>query len=154
MLDLETLLNNYAAGPQRLRSAVAGLNESDWDAQPISGTWSIRQVVCHIADFEPVNADRMKRVIAEDNPTLPGADQNGFAARLGYADRNVTEELQLIELTVSQMLRVLQNCDIEDFQRTGVHSEDGPMTLESLLERTTNHIPHHISFIDKKRKLL
>jgi hypothetical protein len=35
-----------------------------------------------------------------------------------------------------------------------VHSEAGPLTLETLLERVTAHIPHHLSFIDEKVRLL
>ena len=37
------------------------------------------------------------------------------------------------------------------FERTGNHSEDGPISLELLLQRITNHIPHHIAFIEEKR---
>lgn len=151
MVEIETLLKNYAAGPALLRQSFAGLTDDQFDATPIEGKWSIRQVVCHIADFEPVNAVRMKRIIAEDNPTMFGSDENDFAAKLCYSHRDIEEDMTLIELTVSQMLKVLQNCDIEDFQRTGVHSEDGPMTLESMLERTINHIPHHVAFVDEKR---
>jgi len=31
-----------------------------------------------------------------------------------------------------------------------VHTEDGPVTLETLLERIVIHIPHHLSFIEAK----
>ena len=51
------------------------------DATPIPGTWTTRQVICHIADFEPVYADRMKRALAEDQPTVFGGDPDAFAAR-------------------------------------------------------------------------
>ena len=49
---------------------------------PESG--SIRQVVCHVTDFEIVSADRVKRVLAEDNPTMFGGDPDAFAAALAY----------------------------------------------------------------------
>lgn len=45
---------------------------------------------------------------------------------------------------------ILQSCDADAFQRTGVHSLDGSMTLLTLLERITAHIPHHIAFIEEK----
>jgi hypothetical protein len=154
MLEIETLLENYANGPGLLRNSFTGLTSTELDATPIPGKWSIRQVVCHIADFEPVNATRMKRIIAEDNPTLLGSDENHFAARLAYSQRDIEEDMVIIELTVSQMLKILKHCDIEDFQRTGVHSEAGPMTLEAMLERTINHIPHHVAFINEKRTAL
>ena len=56
------LIVQYLAGPQLIRQAVFGMTDEQLDAAPIAGKWSTRQVVCHIADFEPVYADRMKRI--------------------------------------------------------------------------------------------
>ena len=92
----------------------------------------------------------MKRVLVEDNPTMFGGDPDVFAAGLHYEHRNVDEELELIALVRKQMARILRHSDVEDFQRTGVHSESGPLTLETLLERITSHIPHHVKFIHDK----
>lgn len=153
-MNIETLLENYLEGPQLLREAVAGLSDVQLDAHPIPETWSVREVVCHIADFEPVFSDRMKRVLTEDNPLLPSGDQDAYAAVLAYAHRDIETELQIIELTRRQLATVLRHSDPEDFQRTGVHAEDGPTTLESLLERITRHIPHHLPFIRQKREAL
>ena len=96
----------------------------------------------------------MKRVIAENQATFFGGDPDTFAARLAYAHRDVAEELQLIAMTRSQMARILRTLPLEDFQRIGNHSEDGPMTLETLIRRITDHIPHHIRFIEEKRRAL
>ena len=60
------------------------------------------------------------------------------------------DELDLISIVRRQMAVILRSTDIEDFQRTGVHSEAGPLTLETLLERITRHIPHHLKFIEAK----
>jgi len=90
-MSYEELIEQYAAGPGILRAAVAGMRAEQFDARPISGKWSTREVICHVADFEPIYADRMKRVIAEDEPTLFGGDPNVFAARLAYAKRYVEE---------------------------------------------------------------
>jgi len=65
-MDHSKLIADYLAGPEILRSAVAGMTREQLDACPIPGKWSTKQVVCHIADFEPVDVDRMKRVIAEN----------------------------------------------------------------------------------------
>ena len=39
-------------------------------------------------------------------------------------------------------------------QKTGLHSERGPLTLEKMLTMATNHIPHHVKFILEKRQAL
>ena len=149
-MTLDDLLKQYEQGPDVLKTALAGVREDQLDRTPVPGKWSIRQVVCHIADFEPVYADRMKRVLVEDNPTMFGGDPDVFAAGLHYEKRGVQEEIELISVVRRQMAVILRNTEVEDFQRTGVHSEAGPLTLETLLERITRHIPHHVTFIEAK----
>ncbi|MDA0660640.1 MAG: DinB family protein [Planctomycetota bacterium] len=160
------LIQNYLAGPQQLRSAIAGMTSSELDAVPQVGPnsvgatnanvgqWSTRQVICHLADFEPVYADRMKRVIAEHEPTLFGGDPDLFAARLEYDARDIEEELHLIESVRRHVARILKAIPPEYFDRTGFHSMDGPITLQVLLQRITKHIPHHVNFVEAKRAQL
>ena len=149
-----TLIDDYLAGPQLLRQAVAGMSGEQLLARPIPGKWSTLEVICHLADFEIVGADRIKRVIAENEPTLLGGDEKLFAARLAYHQRDADEELLLIETIRSQLARILRTLKPEDFQRRGVHSEVGPLTLEAFVQRSTSHIPHHVRFIEEKRKVL
>src|SRR5262249_44540497 len=105
-------------------------------ARPIPGKWSTQEVVCHLADYEPIYADRMKRVIALKEPELLPGDPGLFAARLAYDHRDVEEELAFVELTRKQMARILRALKPEDFQRFGRHSRDGALTLEGLLQRS------------------
>ena len=149
-MTLDELLQQYQKGADLLKTVISGVREDQFDQTPVPGKWSIRQVVCHIADFEPVYADRMKRVLVEDNPTLFGGDPDVFAAGLHYEKRRVQDELELISAVRRQMAVILRNTAVEDFQRTGVHSEAGPLTLETLLERITRHIPHHVTFVAAK----
>lgn len=150
-MSLDKLIDSYLAGPAQLRAAIAGMSAAQIDAAPVPGKWSTRQIICHIADFEPVYADRMKRVIAEEHPTMFGGDPDLFAAKLVYDQRDIEEELQMIETVRRHVGRILRTQPAAVFQRTGNHSENGPMTLEKLLTNITNHIPHHVRFIEEKR---
>ena len=104
---MSELIEEYLAGPQKLRDAVAGMTDKQFGAQPVPGRWSTRQVICHIADCEIVYADRMKRVMVEDNPAMLNLDPGAFAAELAYDQREVEEELQLVEATRRHMSRIL-----------------------------------------------
>jgi hypothetical protein len=150
----EALIGQYLAGPGLLRRAIAGMTRGQLLARPIPGKWSTQEVVCHLADYEPIYADRMKRVIALQGPELLQGDPGLFAARLAYDHRDVEEELALVELARKQMARILRALKPEDFQRRGLHSRDGALTLEDLLQRVTAHIPHHVRFIEAKRRAL
>ena len=153
-MGIPQLIDDYTAGPQMLRDALTEMTSEEIDAAPVPGKWSTRQVVCHLADFEPVYADRMKHVIAEDQPTFAGGFHQQFAEHLAYDHRDIEEELLLIDAVRSQMTRILRSLPSEAFERTGTHAVEGAMTLRTLLERITNHIPHHVQFIEEKRQAM
>jgi hypothetical protein len=154
MAALAQLIEPYLAGVQTLRQSVAGMNREQVLARPVPGRWSTLEVVCHLADFDPILADRMKRIIAEDRPSLIGADEKRFSSALAYHERDLNEELNIIEQTRRQMARILRTLPLEALTRVGVHNERGPLTLEQMLVTTTNHIVHHVKFIDEKLNAL
>ena len=153
-MEIAQLIDEYKTGPQKLRDTIAGMTPEQIDAAPVPGKWSTRQVICHLADFEPVYADRIKHVIAEDQPTFAGGFHQQFAEHLAYDHRDIEEELMLIDAVRRQMTRILRSLPSEAFERTGNHSVEGPMTLGTLLERITNHIPHHVEFIEEKKRAM
>ncbi len=148
------LISAYLAGVQQLKDSVKGLTREQLQARPIAGKWSTLEVVAHIADFEPVYADRFQRVAALKKPLLLAADENDLLARLDYQNRDIEQELQFIEVIRTRMAALLSRLPAEAFTRQGVHSEKGLVTLEQLLQSAVNHIPHHIKFIEEKRKAL
>ncbi|MSU78338.1 MAG: hypothetical protein EXS16_09595 [Gemmataceae bacterium] len=154
MSALATLIEQYLDGPKQLRRAVQGLTREQQLAKPIVGKMSTLEVVAHLADFDPILADRMKRIIAEEKPTLLGADENRFLAALAYHDRDLEEELRIIELTRSQLAKILRTLPDSALTRVGIHNEKGPRSLEQLLTTATNHITNHLTFIQEKRKAL
>jgi hypothetical protein len=154
MAGINEQIEAYLEGTRQLRAAVAGMTREQLLARPVAGKMSTLEVVCHLADFEPIIADRMKRVITHDRPQLLGADENRFKDGLFYHDRDIEEELAIIDMTRAQMARILRRLPAEAFKRVGVHSERGELTLERLLSISTNHIPHHLPFIAEKRQAL
>jgi uncharacterized damage-inducible protein DinB len=154
MSRLQPLIEDYLAGPGILRKAVAGMTREQLTARPVAGKWSTLEVVCHLADFDPILADRMKQIIALDQPAMKGVDENRFATALAYQDRDLEEELAIISATRAQMARILRKLPDTGLDRVGVHSERGPLTLERILTMSAKHISHHVTFILEKKKAL
>ena len=148
------LVERYAASALRVREAVAGMSPEQILASPIPGRWSTLEVVSHLADFEIIGVDRITAVVAEDSPTLPGRCEQRYAARLHYLERDLEEQLQIIELCRSHATRILRRLTADDWTRPGIHSEAGPLTLTQLLERVVRHVEHHVPFIHEKRRAL
>ncbi len=148
------LIEEYEKGGDDLRMAVRGLQREDLLAFPVPGTWSIQQIVIHLLDAELVIADRMKRVIAEDKPSLLAFDENRWVKNLCYEDQSVEDAVTIVELSRRNLARVLKKLPPDAFKRAGVHNERGPLTLEDLLSGAVSHLKHHIKFIvDKREKM-
>jgi uncharacterized damage-inducible protein DinB len=144
-------IDQYEQGGARLRNAVAGLKRDNLLARPADGSWSIQQIVIHLQDSELVFADRMKRVIAEENPPLIGYDQSRFVQALFCDDQSADDAVAIVELNRRNMARILRKLPDAAYSRIGTHNERGPLTLEQLVAGATQHLAHHLKFIDKKR---
>jgi uncharacterized damage-inducible protein DinB len=148
------LLDLYEDGGRKLLKAIDGLTEADLTSFPVPGTWSIKQVVAHLADCDLVFSDRMKRVIAEDNPTLQGFDESKWAAGLHYQLQSATELAALFDLNRRVMTNLLRLLPPATFARTGTHTERGVQSVEAILTYAVNHLDHHLKFVYAKREAL
>jgi uncharacterized damage-inducible protein DinB len=148
------LIHAFLDGPLEVKRVVSGLTAEQLQARPVPGRWSTLEVVCHLVDSDQAWCHRMKRVIAEERPLIIGYDETRFTATLDYEQRDVQEELALLEGMRRQMARILSRLPEEAWSRTCVHTERGLMTLEQMLQAEVEHIPHHVRHVLEKRKAL
>jgi uncharacterized damage-inducible protein DinB len=148
------LIDAYFAGIDDVERAVAGMTDEQLRARPIAGQWSSLEVICHLADTEALFAERMKRVLAEDRPTLMYVDPDRHAAALAFHHRDAAEEIALLGAVRRQMTRILRAQPPAAWRRVGVHSTDGERTLEQLVRKCVDHLAHHLRFIQAKRAVL
>lgn len=150
-MNKDALLDDYLSGIPMLAETVAGFTREQALARPVAGRWSTLEVVAHLADFEPIYADRIKRIVAMDRPLILAADENAFARSLAYHERDLADEVALISLTRRQLARVRQSHSDAVLNRTGIHSEIGVVTVEQILQQAVRHIRHHAPFIHEKK---
>jgi hypothetical protein len=154
-MNQSELIEHFAAGGEKLSLAIRGLTREDLFSVPDPaakvGRWSIQQVVLHCMDSDLVSIDRLKRMIAEDNPTLIGYDENKFAANLFYDEQPAADAVAMVDLARKTFARVLRKLPPAAFNRAGTHNERGRITVGDYLKATADHLDHHIKFIHDKR---
>jgi hypothetical protein len=149
------LIEQYANGGDKLSLAIRGLTREDLlcvpDADAGVGKWSIQQVVIHCMDSDLVASDRLKRMIAEENPPLIGYDENKFTQNLFYAEQDAEQAVQIVNLNRKLFATVLRRLPDSVWGRKGTHNERGVVTVGDYLKATVEHLEHHLKFIHKKR---
>ena len=146
-----SLIETYAAGGEKLALAIRGLTREDMTCFPIPGTWSILQVVVHLMDSDLIGADRMKRIAAEDNPTLIGYDETRFIERLFPHDQDPNACVQIFDLNRKAFAKILRKLPDDVFKRSGTHNEVGVVSLGKMIAKYVEHLEHHLKFIHDKR---
>ena len=147
-------IDRYANGAEQLAHAISGLSSADLDALPVPGTWSIRQIVLHMMDSDLIASDRMKRIIAMDNPSILAYDESAFARSLHYDQLDASLACDVFSKNRQLTSELLRRLPEGAFARQGIHSEKGPVTLRSMVETYVGHLEHHLKFIREKRTLL
>jgi hypothetical protein len=153
-MNITAAIDRFAAGAEIPGKGIKGLSRQDLLAFPVPGTWSIQQIVIHLMDSDLIASDRMKRVIAEENPTIIGFDETKFVEKLLYHEQSVEEAVTIFSLNRKNVAKVLRGLPDSAYQRKGTHNEVGVLTLEQLLETYVKHLEHHLQFILKKRAIL
>lgn len=127
-----------------LRGLVAGLEAARLDRPEAPGKWSAAQVVRHLADSEVACAWRLRLVIAQDRPAITGYDQDAWVARLAGAYPDVASALTSFETARRANLNLLRALPRADWQRTGLHAERGPESVEVMAKLYAGHDLVHL----------
>ena len=154
MSRMGPMIDRYATGGPLLVYATSGLAPEHETTPAAPGTWSIAQLAAHLLDADLVIADRIKRVIAEDEPVLQAFDENRWIDRLDSGSMPVEEAVNLFVAHRHWMTRILRKCSDADFARVGLHSEAGRKSLAELVTTAVSHVDHHLRFLFGKRAAL
>ncbi len=147
----EQLIATLAELPAKMRAAVAGLNENQIDTPYRDGGWTVRQTVHHVADSHMNSFLRFRWAITEDNPTIKPYDEAKWA-EIPDAKEPVEVSLTLIDSLHRRMVVMLRSFGPEEWRRTLVHPENGPLTLDKMLGLYAWHSRHHVAHITELRK--
>jgi uncharacterized damage-inducible protein DinB len=136
--------------PERLSTAVAGLDDRQLDTPYREGGWTVRQVVHHVADSHANAYIRFKLALTEDWPTIKPYDEAAWAM-LPDSQLPVGVSLDLIAALHARWVSLLESLSEEDFHRGYVHPAGGRQNLAQVLALYEWHARHHTAHITNLR---
>jgi FMN phosphatase YigB (HAD superfamily) len=115
---------------------------------PRLGEWTQTEILCHLRDVEEeVNFPRLKRVIQEDNPFLPGMDTDPWAEERLYYCQDEIQAYYRFTSARMKLLDLIEQLPPEGWERTARHAILGPSRLIELVGIIANHDRLHIQQI-------
>jgi DinB family protein len=152
--ERQALISQYAAGYDQVMNALDGFPVESLAAHPIPGKWSAREIVHHLGDSETTSAGRIRTLLVDDNPVIHGYDQDQFATRLRYNERDMQPALDAFRSARATTVQLLELMSEDDWQRAGTHTESGPYSAEKWLAIYADHAHNHAAQIRRLREAL
>ena len=143
------LLIKYAQGPARLKAALAKCPKESLDFKPGLGKWSLQDIVFHLAESELHGYIRARTIISEPGSPILAYDQDRWAASLDGAAQPLEEAVDLFRLLREILARQLRALPEAAWSQSAVHSERGPVTLETWLTIYEGHLRTHLGQLDR-----
>jgi len=147
MNSLAEDLERFRRGAELLATVLTGAGGEEIDYVPGPGKWSIRQIMAHLADSELVGAQRLRAVIAEENPTLMAFDQDAWAKGLDYSQLPLELSRSIYASTRSAIIHYARLHYNQHGHLEFVHSETGVRTLQDEFDKVASHNQHHLEQI-------
>lgn len=132
--------------PALLRETSARLSEAQLDQPYRPGGWTLRQVLHHVPDSHLNAYIRFKWALTEEQPLIKAYDEEAWA-ELPDSRGPVSVSLGLLESLHARWVSLIEAMTPEQFQRSIVHPERGPMNLDQMLCLYAWHSMHHLAHL-------
>ncbi len=145
-------IEQIAATPAKLRSAVRGLTPEQLETPYREGGWTVKQLVHHVPDSHMNAYIRFKLALTENVPTIKPYEEGAWARLKDSEVTSIEVSLNLLEALHIRWINLLRSLKPEDFNRKLNHPESGVQTLDRVLALYDWHGNHHVAHITSLRE--
>lgn len=152
--ERQNLISKYKAGYDEVVESLKDFPAAAMTAHPIAGKWSACEIIHHLADSETASAIRLRKLLTEDQAQIQGYDQDEYAVRLKYNERDHAPALEAFHAARAGTAQIIDLMTEDDWTRTGTHTESGPYSVQDWLRIYAAHAHDHAAQIRRLRDAL
>ncbi|MEN1968405.1 YfiT family bacillithiol transferase [Lentibacillus sp. N15] len=130
----------------RLRETVDSLNDEELSKTYRDGSWTVRQLVHHIADSQLNMYQRLKLALTDENPTVPAFDQEKWAVQPD-TKLPVESSIQMLEGINERIVALGNSLTQGQLDRVFTLQHNGEITVATKVAKLAWHEEHHLTHI-------
>lgn len=128
-------------------AAIAGrTSEERMTRSPAPGKWSIREILCHLADCEVVFAFRLRQTAAEASHVIQPFDQNAW--QTPYRSLAAPDAVAAFAAIRRWNLLFFKAVPTGTLCKPVIHPERGTMMFGTIIETMAGHDLNHLKQIE------
>ena len=141
----------YQSLTQRLKdqhksiaSIIIKLNNRQIQQQRVEGKWSIHENIAHLARYQPLFIDRMRKILAIDEPEFEQYKADMDPEFAIYYAFTTYELLKKISIDREVLYHLISHLPPDKLDRMGIHPKYGKLTIAEWTEFFLLHEAHHL----------
>ncbi|WP_054753677.1 YfiT family bacillithiol transferase [Piscibacillus salipiscarius] len=131
---------------ERLRETVDSLSEEELSKTYRDGSYTVRELVHHIADSQLNMFQRLKLALTDNNPTVPAFDQDKWAIQPD-TKLPVESSIKMLEGINERIVSLGSSLTEEQLDRAFTHEVNGEITVATKVAKLAWHEEHHLAHI-------
>lgn len=146
--EVEIWVNDINQLPTLLKKVLTGINTSDLEKTYRPGSWTVRQLIHHIADSHMNAYSRMKRTLTEELPTILPYDEKKWALLDDVSLISIETSIAIIEGVHERLSCAISDLSISELNRQFRHMDfDKPRSMAYLIGMYSWHGRHHLEHL-------
>lgn len=145
--EIQQWLKDIQALPERLKEVTANLTEKQLAATYREGSWTVKQLVHHMADSHLHLFIRCKLALTEENPKVHTFEENSWVL-LADSGMPIESSLFLLEGIHSRGAELLCSISEREVSRTFSHPGTGATSIAQTIGKWAWHGNHHLAHIE------
>ena len=156
----DEIIAKYGNCPCQLEAAIRGLAESSLDIRLCAGSWTIREIIHHVADGDDLWKLFIKQAVGNPGGKFVldwywQVPQDEWVRRWNYNSRLIEPSLAVFRANRSHMVQILrQNPGVmeKSLWVSWPRGEEEDVSIGWVVEMQTRHVIDHIAEIGKIRE--
>lgn len=138
------LFTGLELAPAAFRRLIEAIPPNRLDEVRIPGRFTPREVIAHLAEWEPIMRDRVRIAVDKPGSTVKVYDEGQMAADSRYSESDPAEQLRILIRERARSIEYLRGLSPEDLQGHAYHPERGVQTVEDFANTFLGHDLYHI----------
>ncbi|WNS40864.1 DinB family protein [Paenibacillus sp. MMS20-IR301] len=145
-------LTDYLNTAQQLAQALDGLSgeQLKWKEGPAS--WSITEVLAHLADHSIVVSFRIRDILADTQVQLPAFNQDAWVSGQHSNQGTAEESLNVFRSLLHYNSLLLGRLGSGEWEKSGINFKGETVRISDIVRSFTAHVQTHLAQIERVKR--
>ena len=143
------LIDEFLNTHQQLVQSVGRLSEEQLKWKAEEGSWSVTEVLAHLADHNIVVSFRIRDILADTTVQLPAFNQDKWVSGQHANEGSAADILRVFGSLLQYNSLLFARLSDLDWEKSGINFKGETVSIRDIIRGFTAHVQRHLGQIER-----